>query len=123
MAVKPRDGLDEREWRRFYHHISFIEGIVGEPVAAAYNASKGEVRIFTKLAALHCADNGYDIRVNSGHLGFFPTPMLIGGLESMPPEQGAAFQQRIEKSIPLKRVGDLDDIAYGVGDTQKGHSK
>ena len=95
-------------------NISSIEGIVGEPMAAAYNASKGGVRIFTKSVALHCADNGYDIRVNSVHPGFFPTPMMIGGIEGMSPEQGAAFKQRIEKSIPLKRVGDLDDIAYGV---------
>ena len=95
-------------------NISSIEGIVGEPMAAAYNASKGGVRIFTKSAALLCADNGYNIRVNSVHPGFFPTPMFLGGLEGMPSEQAAAFQQRVEGSIPLKRFGDPDDIAYGV---------
>ena len=50
-------------------NISSIEGMVGEPLAAAYNASKGGVRIFTKSAALHCARSGYDIRVNSVHPG------------------------------------------------------
>ena len=36
-------------------NISSIEGIIGEALTAAYNASKGGVRIFTKSAALHCA--------------------------------------------------------------------
>jgi len=50
-------------------NISSIEGIVGEAHAAAYNYSKGGVRIFTKSAALHCAKEGYPIRVNSVHAG------------------------------------------------------
>ena len=32
-------------------NISSIEGIIGEPVVPAYNASKGGVRTFTKSAA------------------------------------------------------------------------
>lgn len=36
-------------------NVSSIEGIVGEPNLAAYNASKGGVRLLTKSAALHCA--------------------------------------------------------------------
>jgi 3(or 17)beta-hydroxysteroid dehydrogenase len=51
-------------------NISSIEGIVGEAHAAAYNYSKDGVRIFTKSAALHCAKEGYPIRVNSVHPGF-----------------------------------------------------
>jgi NAD(P)-dependent dehydrogenase (short-subunit alcohol dehydrogenase family) len=46
-------------------NISSIEGMVGEPNVAAYNYSKGGVRIFTKSAALHCAKEGYPIRINS----------------------------------------------------------
>lgn len=46
-------------------NISSIEGMVGEPNVPAYNFSKGGVRIFTKSAALHCAAQGYPVRVNS----------------------------------------------------------
>src|SRR5690606_21091924 len=48
-------------------NLSSIEGLIGDPGLAAYNASKGGVRIFTKSAALHCAKAGYKIRVNSVH--------------------------------------------------------
>ena len=46
-------------------NLSSIEGLIGEPLVPAYNASKGAVRIFTKSTALHCAQQGYGIRVNS----------------------------------------------------------
>ena len=49
-------------------NISSISGIVGQAnVSAAYNASKGAVRIFTKSAAIQYASEG--IRVNSVHPG------------------------------------------------------
>ena len=48
-------------------NMSSIEGLVGDPALAAYNASKGGVRLFTKSAALHCGMSGYGIRVNSIH--------------------------------------------------------
>ncbi|MEQ1492303.1 MAG: SDR family NAD(P)-dependent oxidoreductase [Terricaulis sp.] len=51
-------------------NLSSIEGLIGDPNLAAYNASKGGVRIFTKSAALHCAKSGYRIRVNSVHPGY-----------------------------------------------------
>ena len=54
-------------------NISSIEGIIEDPQIAAYNASKGGVRIFTKSAALHCAAQGYPVRVNSVHPGFIST--------------------------------------------------
>ena len=50
-------------------NISSIEGIIGEASAAAYNASKGGVRIFTKSVGLHCGNQGYAIRANSVHPG------------------------------------------------------
>jgi 3(or 17)beta-hydroxysteroid dehydrogenase len=36
--------------------------LVGDPDLAAYNASKGGVRVLTKSAALHCAKTGTGIR-------------------------------------------------------------
>jgi NAD(P)-dependent dehydrogenase (short-subunit alcohol dehydrogenase family) len=95
-------------------NISSIEGIIGEPLTAAYNASKGGVRIFTKSAALHCAAEGYGIRVNSVHPGFILTPMVENALAGLPPDQAAAFHARVLESIPVRAMGEPRDIANGV---------
>jgi NAD(P)-dependent dehydrogenase (short-subunit alcohol dehydrogenase family) len=57
-------------------NISSIAGLVGIDNLAAYNASKGAVRLFTKSAALHVAKAGYNIRVNSVHPSYTWTPMV-----------------------------------------------
>ncbi len=95
-------------------NISSIEGIIGEPEVAAYNASKGGVRIFTKSAALHCAAQGYRIRVNSVHPGFINTAMVSGAVGSMCAADGEAFQARIMGNIPMGYMGEPIDIANGV---------
>ncbi len=95
-------------------NISSIEGIVGESEAPAYNYSKGGVRIFTKSAALHCARNGYPIRVNSVHPGFILTAMVEDAIGSMPPEIQALMQERLAREIPMAgAMGEPLDIANG----------
>jgi 3(or 17)beta-hydroxysteroid dehydrogenase len=95
-------------------NISSIEGIIGEQKVAAYNASKGGVRIFTKSAALHCCAEGYSIRVNSVHPGFIDTNMVSGAVGSMTEEEGEAFTTRIVGNIPMGYMGEPLDIANGV---------
>ena len=95
-------------------NISSVEGIIGEPLVPAYNASKGGVRIFTKSAALHCAQEGYGIRVNSVHPGYVGTAMVADAIGTMPPEQALAFQQELLARIPLGRLGDAVEIANSV---------
>ena len=95
-------------------NISSIEGIIGDPLTAAYNASKGGVRVFTKSAALHCAAEGYGIRVNSVHPGFILTPMVENALAAMPAAEGEAFHARIMDSIPVRAMGEPGDVANGV---------
>ena len=95
-------------------NISSIEGIIGDPMLPAYNASKGAVRIFTKSAALHCAQNGYGIRVNSVHPGYVATPLVAYALRSLPPDQAAALQQDLIARIPLGRLGDPREIGNVV---------
>jgi NAD(P)-dependent dehydrogenase (short-subunit alcohol dehydrogenase family) len=95
-------------------NVSSIEGIVGEPVVAAYNASKGGVRIFTKSAALHCADRGYPIRVNSIHPGFVATPMVSGAVATMGEQAGAAFRDDVLRRIPVSRFATPEEIAYPI---------
>ena len=94
-------------------NISSIEGIIGEALTAAYNASKGGVRIFTKSAALHCAQENYNIRVNSVHPGYILTPMVTEGIGSLSPEAGAEMHANLMREIPLKTMGEPLDIANG----------
>jgi NAD(P)-dependent dehydrogenase (short-subunit alcohol dehydrogenase family) len=93
-------------------NLSSIEGLIGDPNLAAYNASKGGVRIFTKSAALYCAKAGYNIRVNSVHPGYIWTPMVESFLKS----QGDVAEGRklLDSLHPIGHIGEPDDIAYGV---------
>ena len=88
-------------------NISSISGMLGqENVNAGYNASKGAVRIFTKAAAIQYAGDG--IRVNSLHPGSVATPMT---------EESRADPERLRLAmsrIPLGRIADPEEIAYGA---------
>lgn len=88
-------------------NISSVAGLVGSPgETAAYSATKGSVRLFTKSTAIqHAHDN---IRCNSVHPGPIATDMIKDILED--PEQ---WEQRMRR-LPLKRPGRPEDIAYGV---------
>ncbi|MFZ2209278.1 MAG: glucose 1-dehydrogenase [Porticoccaceae bacterium] len=91
-------------------NISSIEGIIGDPRSAAYNASKGGVRLFTKSAALYCAEKKYGIRVNSVHPGFTKTPMA----ESVGDVFGPADLARIQHEIVIGHMAEPIDQAYGI---------
>ena len=80
-------------------------GLIGGP-AAAYHASKGSVRIFTRAIAVAHAKEG--IRANSIYPGAVDTPMSSYGTST--PEEQAATRAR----VPLGRVGLPIDIAYGA---------
>ena len=90
-------------------NLSSIEGLVGDPTLAAYNASKGGVRLFTKSAALHCAKSGYKIRINSVHPGYIWTPMVQGLTKD-----AVEARQKLVDLHPLGHLGEPDDIAYGI---------
>lgn len=93
-------------------NLSSIEGLIGDPNLAAYNASKGGVRLLTKSAALYCAKSGYNIRVNSVHPGYIWTPMVENYLKaSGSVEEG---RKMLDALHPIGHVGEPDDIAYGV---------
>jgi 3(or 17)beta-hydroxysteroid dehydrogenase len=93
-------------------NLSSIEGLVGDPTLAAYNASKGGVRLLTKSAALYCAKSGTRIRVNSVHPGYIWTPMVQHAAES----SGNADEMRrmLESLHPVGHLGEPMDVAYGV---------
>jgi len=93
-------------------NLSSIEGLIGDPNLAAYNASKGGVRIFTKSAALHCAKAGYKIRVNSIHPGYIWTPMVENYLKAQTDPEAA--RTAVAGLHPLGHLGEPNDIAYGI---------
>ena len=87
-------------------NISSALGLVGSTGAAAYAASKGAVRLFTKSTAIQYAHDG--IRANSVHPGIIETPMTAGILADE-----AALRANIAM-YPLGRIGQSKDIANGV---------
>ena len=84
---------------------------MGEPLLAAYNASKGGVKLLTKNAALHCANVGYPIRVVGLHPGYCSTPLVANALAALPPEDGQRMAAEIQAKIPMRRLAEPREIA------------
>jgi len=95
-------------------NMASIEGLVGEPLVPAYNASKGAVRVFTRSVAIHCARHGYGIRVNNVCPGFADTQMVSGELARMPPAEAQAFAGRVLQRTPMGRFATPGEIAHAV---------
>ncbi len=87
-------------------NISSIAGLVGGRTSA-YSASKGAVRLLTKSTAIQYAGEG--IRANSVHPGVIESPMTLAIM--LDTEEG---RERAAARHPLGRVGQPEDIAYGV---------
>ena len=90
-------------------NLSSISGMIGGFNLAAYNSSKGAVRMLTKSVALHCARAGYGIRCNSIHPTFIETPMLESMIRDSPDPEKA--RQTLVRQVPLRRIGKPDDVA------------
>jgi cyclopentanol dehydrogenase len=88
-------------------NISSIAGLVGNRNGSpSYTATKGGVRLFTKATAVqHAGDN---IRCNSVHPGPIETPMIQDSLDDP-----AQLEERLQR-IPMRRIGTVTDVAYGV---------
>ena len=87
-------------------NVSSIYGLVGSETSTAYHAAKGAIRLFTKSAAIQYANE--NIRVNSVHPGYAHTPLTDRGY------QDPAYFENIRSRIPMGRVGNAYDIAYGM---------
>ncbi len=94
-------------------NISSIAGLVAAPNMGAYNATKAAVWLYSKTIALEAARAGWNVRCNSVHPVFIKTPILdpfvamAGGDEEL-------AHQKLMRGIPLKRIGEPDDVAYAV---------
>jgi 3(or 17)beta-hydroxysteroid dehydrogenase len=93
-------------------NISSVSGLIGGHNLAAYNSSKGAVRLLTKSVALHCARQGYNIRCNSVHPTFIATPMVQAMIDNAADPERVG--QKLARQVPLGHIGEPDDIAWGV---------
>lgn len=93
-------------------NMSSVAGLKGSPTLAAYSATKGAVRLFTKAVALEAVQ--YKVRVNSVHPGIIETPiwLSIAGAPGVnaPPDLDALSQM----AVPMAVKGLPEDIAKGV---------
>jgi 3(or 17)beta-hydroxysteroid dehydrogenase len=92
-------------------NMSSISGLVGTlDDTAAYCASKGAVRLFSKAAALECSKEGHDynIRVNSVHPGAIDGTVLMKSYL-----KDESFVKKLHAN-PRVVTGEPIDIAYAV---------
>ena len=91
-------------------NLSSVAALIASPHLAAYGASKGAVRQFTKSVAAHCGRRGYNIRCNSVHPGLIETQMgdKVAGLGGADPTQTKEVRR---KSVPIGRLGKPEDVA------------
>ena len=90
-------------------NLSSISGIVGGHNLAAYNASKGGVRLLTKSVALHGARLKPPVRCNSVHPAFLEGPMVDDILAQTGRPEIARGQ--LSRDIPLGRLGEPAEVA------------
>jgi 3(or 17)beta-hydroxysteroid dehydrogenase len=99
-------------------NISSVSGLVGGHNLAAYNASKGGVRLLTKSVALHGARQKPAVRCNSVHPTFIEGPMADGMIAQF--RDPVRARERLSASVPLGRFGTPAEVAelclYLLGD-------
>lgn len=82
-------------------NMSSVSGIAGIAGQTNYSAAKAGIIGFTKALAKETA--GYNIRVNAIAPGFIETDMISGIKETT--------KQEILKNLPMKKFGEVDDVA------------
>jgi 2-hydroxycyclohexanecarboxyl-CoA dehydrogenase len=106
-AVLPE--LVERGWGRVVN-IGSDAGRVGSSLESVYSGAKGGVIAFTKTIAREVARSG--VTANAVCPGPTRTPMLeemtAGG------EEGAKLIAALERSVPMRRLAEPEDIAAAV---------
>jgi len=90
-------------------NISSVSGLVGGHNLAAYNASKGGVRLLSKSVALHGARLNPPVRCNSIHPAFLEGPMADAVIaQARNPERA---RERMTAEVPLGRFGRPAEVA------------
>jgi NAD(P)-dependent dehydrogenase (short-subunit alcohol dehydrogenase family) len=93
-------------------NVCSIAGNVGGANMAAYNASKGAVRMLTKSVALQGARLTPPIRCNSVHPAFVEGTMADRAIASSHRPERA--RQKMQDAIPLHRFANPEEVAAAV---------
>jgi 3(or 17)beta-hydroxysteroid dehydrogenase len=93
-------------------NISSASGIVGGANLAAYNASKGAVRLLTKSVALYGARKRPVVRCNSVHPAFIEGDMVDAIVRTRPDQ--AKARAKLQAQIPIGRLGQPREVAATV---------
>ncbi len=94
-------------------NISSIAGLAAGVGMGAYNATKAAVWMYTKTLALEAAKKDWNVRCNSVHPVFIKTPILDPFIAMAGGDESVAHE-KLARGIPLKRIGEPDDVAYCV---------
>ncbi|MBW2092680.1 MAG: SDR family oxidoreductase [Deltaproteobacteria bacterium] len=89
-------------------NLSSVEGYRPQLGTGIYSISKAAVKMVTKSMALDLAP--YNIRVNAVAPGAIETKLLNNLWALLPEDEARAQKERLAESIPMKRIGDPDEI-------------
>jgi NAD(P)-dependent dehydrogenase (short-subunit alcohol dehydrogenase family) len=93
-------------------NLSSVSGLVGGANLAAYNASKGAVRLLTKSVALSGARKSPPVRCNSVHPAFVEGDMT-DAIASAARDADRA-RETMRREIPLGRMAKPEEVAAAV---------
>jgi NAD(P)-dependent dehydrogenase (short-subunit alcohol dehydrogenase family) len=92
-------------------NISSLAAFKVDPDYTAYNTSKAAVAMLTKSVAVDCARQKVDVRCNSIHPAFIRTGIVAPFFNALGEEEAT---RKLTRGIPLRRLGEPDDVAYAV---------
>ena len=88
-------------------NLSSVNAYAGMPNTAVYAASKAALNAYTRTAATELAPR--KIRINAINPGPISTPIF--GKTGMSEEQLTGFATAMQNRVPLKRLGQPEDVA------------
>ena len=92
-------------------NISSLAAFKVDPDYSVYNASKAAVAALSKSVAVDCARQQVDVRCNSIHPAFIRTGIVEPFFEQLGEQEAI---RKLTRGIPLKRLGEVDDVAYAA---------
>ena len=97
-------------------NVASTLGVRAGAIFPSYCASKGGVRMLTRSVALHCAEQGYDIRVNTILPGAIHTEMVDGYIAAGVAAGGTreAVIEGFASVHPMKRLGRPEEPANAI---------
>ena len=98
-------------------NISSVAALVGQSNLSAYSVSKAAIAHMSKVLAVEWANQGHPIRVNTIFPGCIKTPMLEDTVEGWVREgvfDADSAWDVMKNLCPMKRIGDVSDIAMAA---------